>query len=72
MAFGAAWEGQWVFSERKEQENVLCMPAYVVAPLNMSGCSHSFSSVDVGVLSTFPVWMYYFAKAAVNKVRQNG
>lgn len=31
------------------------MPAYVVAPLNMSGCSHSFPSVDVDVLSTFPV-----------------
>ena len=48
------------------------MPAYVVAPLNMSGCSHSLPSVDVDVLSTFPVWMYYFAKAAVNKVRQTG
>ena len=58
MAFGAAWEGQRVFRERKEQENVLGMLAYVVAPLNMSGCSHSFSSVDV----------YYFAKAAVNKM----
>ena len=57
-AFGAAWEGQRVFGERKEQEKVLGMLAQVVAPLNVSGCSHSLSSVDV----------YYFAKAAGNKV----
>lgn len=62
MAFGAAWEGQRVFSERKEQESVLGMLAHAVAPLNMSGCSHSFASV----------YVYYFAKAVVNKVQQPG
>lgn len=62
MAFGAAWEGQRVFSERKEQQSVLGTLAHAVAPLNMSGCSHSFSSVDV----------YYFVKAAVNNVQQPG